>query len=460
MRSDPKSRGVCGLALRGIHAKRHDASGYTLYLVLLVLAVAGTLFTISLTSAARVRTLAAGHLQRAQARLLAQSGLERTEYFLNGGDGHDLYWETEAFSEPVPAFGEINIQCFRHGVFSRVISTGIRLRKKYQLKGLLGRDLPPSLKPLLTISGHSGGLRLMGSSRIDGTVVLHHGSVVRGARRTPVRGYRNWTTYSESPALPFDITPLSDFMERCRERIATALADDTAIRGNLSIGTESDSLLREPRLVILGDCLITGGTMADMTIIASGTITLTEKASCFGSMFLSERITVTKGTTERCVFYADTVMAIVGGKHASQFFCGDSIKVGRGAEFRPISIWVSRRRVAGSTSGGGVFFSEKANVAGHVICYSETDTNSQGVAGGASIAIGKGSRVEGCLITDGDIDLQEAHVRGHIWARSIVTFHHRSTHINTLFDCVLERPYEELVFPLLGKPPAQVTLMR
>jgi hypothetical protein len=435
--------------------------GYTLYLVLLILTVAGTLFTISLTSAAHVRVLTARHLQGLQARLLAASGLARTEYFLNGGDGHDLHWETHSFTEPVPGFGRIRIRCLRYGAFSRVSSTGIRLEKKHVLDGLLGRDVPAMLDPVLTLTSHAGGLVLEGGTRIGGKVVLHHGAVKRGRARIPLRGFRGWTDYRESPSLPFDVTPLADFMDRCAEQIAASLADSTAIRGDMRLTGKPDGPWSAKRVVVLGDCLIAGGPLEDATVIAAGTITLADKASCLGTTFLSEKIVIEGGTTRRCLFYSDTAMSIDGGTHASQFFCNDSITVGDDATFRPVSVWVSHRRLVRDTVlGGGVFFADRARVSGHVICYSDTGTTRRGIREGAAIRIGTGSTVEGTLITDGDIDIQRLRLKGHIWARSITTLRDETSYINWLFDCVLEPAAHEMVFPLVGDVPARVRLLR
>ncbi len=75
--------------------------GFTLYFVLVILFIFSLLFYVVLLgiSYATRSTIMENH--KSQARLLALLGITRAEYFLNGGDNHDMSWETPLFEEPV-----------------------------------------------------------------------------------------------------------------------------------------------------------------------------------------------------------------------------------------------------------------------------------------------------------------------------------------------------------------------
>jgi predicted acyltransferase (DUF342 family) len=75
-----------------------------------------------------------------------------------------------------------------------------------------------------------------------------------------------------------------------------------------------------------------------------------------------------------------------------------------------------------------------------------------------AVQIGKGTDIEGCVITDGDLDIQDVSIRGSVYARTISTVRNKLPAKNWLFGCRLRAPDAGSVFPLLGEKPVQVRL--
>jgi len=265
-------------------------SGYTLYLVLVILFIAGILFTVSLRASSAAHIQSVRHVQSLQARLLAQSGIVRAEYFLNGGDGHDLNWETDKYEEHIDGFGTITISCKPFGLFSKINSTGSRLIKSYSRNGIMGRDIPQNIESVITLTGHVGGLVLAKGTTIDGIVVLHHGTVKRGNNKSPIPGSEKWVKQQESPPLPFDIQKTVDFMEKSMNTIASSQSAKNAIYGNCIITDANDSLLNRNPLIINGNCEIGAVEVNEVSIVVTGELVIGKRALCKTSSFLSEKI--------------------------------------------------------------------------------------------------------------------------------------------------------------------------
>ena len=80
--------------MSGSHSKSDlsNQSGYTLFLVLELITLLTILFTVMLRDIQMVRIQAIREVHRVQARMLAESGIEKADYFLNGNEGKDLFW--------------------------------------------------------------------------------------------------------------------------------------------------------------------------------------------------------------------------------------------------------------------------------------------------------------------------------------------------------------------------------
>jgi hypothetical protein len=436
-----------------------NEQGYTLYLVLLVLSITAALFGVSIRNAGQVQVESIRALHRCQAQFLAQSGIQRAAYFYNGGDGHDFYWETDGFTEELAGYGAIMITSRRFGAFGRISSRGTRLESTAAIAGLAGRDIPKELQPVITLTGHIGGLVLARGTQLAGTVVLDHGDVKLDNNRTPIRGSNNWTQRRESPALPFDRAPLVTFMTACSTLVATAAADSTAIGGPLTLTDRNDSLCRRTPLFIRGDCSIEASGLRGAVIIASGTITST--ARCTDVAIYANHIIIDNGVTERCVAYSATTLNINGGRHASQFFSSDSILLATTAQCGNGALLVSRRRVepGDTTLTGGIVIPEQTVFSGHAICFTDSVPHNKVVREGPAIVLGKQCAITGTLITDGSIAMNAVSVTGHIWTNAIMAVEGGVAYSNWLFGSNVRTPQRELVFPLLGSLPATIRIM-
>lgn len=424
-------------------------SGYALYLVLVVLFVAGILFSVSIRSSGAAHIQSVRHVQYLQAGLLAQSGIARAEYFLNGGDGKDLNWETEEFKEKIGNYGTIIMSCRPFGLFSRVASTGSRFDKSYSLKCIMGRDVPRDLEPVITLTGHVGGLVLSQGTTIDGKVVLHHGTVKRGNNKSPIPNAQTWVTQRESPPIPFDIEKISEFMENATERVSD----------NHNNEPES-SAVQNDFSVMHGDYDVGQNTITDRKLIVTGALTMGRGAVCRGSMFLCKQVTITDGKTDKCVFFSDSLLQIKGGAHAAQFFSNDSIIIGKDARFDAGALWVSHRvQNSDTTLSGGIVFPEKVTLNGHVICFTDSIEDNSEVRVGPAVVLGEQSAFNGTIITDGDISMKNIAINGHIWARSIVTIDDKISYKNWLLGCTVKKLKDNIPFPLLGDTPVKVSLI-
>ncbi|MBD3390625.1 MAG: hypothetical protein GF418_01275 [Chitinivibrionales bacterium] len=441
--------------------KPDNDSGYALYLVLIVLTVAAILFTITLTSIRNTNLQSIRSLQRTQADLLAQSGIARLEYFLNGGDGHDITWQSARYEERIGSYGAILLSCARWGAYNRFSSIGTRLKVSRTMAGLVGRDIPGVLRPALTLSGHIGGLVLAEGSAIDGQVVLHHGAVKRNNNRTVERGSGKWTVHRSSASLPFDKRPLDDFIVKCRTLLANASGDTLAVPSSITLTRDNDSLIGRSPLVVLGSCTVGRIDGAGATVVVDGTVLVNNSTACMGICFVAQRVIVEGGQTRGCVFFCDKPIVIAAGTHASQFFSTDSITVAEDARCASPAVLACRRVVRPDSSlSGCIIIAGDCRVSAHAICYADSTELFRGMRAGPGIVVNQGAEINGFLITDSDIDIQAATVNGGMYARSISTMHNNLPSKNWLYACALREPGGTMMFPLLGEIPMRVEMNR
>ena len=177
-------------------------------------------------------------------------------------------------------------------------------------------------------------------------------------------------------------------------------------------------------------------------------------------MFLSKGLIISEGASYGCLFFSDCSQDIKGGKHISQFFSNDSILIGANSRFDNMAIWVSRRvQNSDSTVTGGIIFPENRVFNGHAVCFTDSIIDKANVRVGPAIVVGQGSTFNGCLITDGDINMKRVIANTHIWARSIVAVEEKMSYKNWLLGCKLKILEKDIPFPLIGDLPAQVTLL-
>lgn len=440
---------------RTFYAPLSNQSGYTMFLVLELIIIAMILFTVSLHESYFVRTQAAREVHAVQAKMLAQSGITKIGYFLNGNEGHGLLWESGNEIDSFPFYGTTNFRNTRFGLFSKLESSGTRIRTTSSILAIAGRTMPDECKPVLTLHGKVGSIAMMEGSSVKGTVVISHGRICRGNTTQEVREAGLSVKIQDAPTLPFDSSQVTSAMKRFSDEFAAACSTKTTIASGLTLGSASakDSALLRDTLIVSGDCLVESGSHSNKTIIASGTLTVSSEAKCLLCRFSAKTVKVEGGSTDRCVFYSRKKLVIIGGMHNSQFLSEDSIMVGKQASFGPMSIWMLYRQ-GRADSCASIFIEPKAVLKGTILCCSDTAARASSRL--PSIILGKDCTLDGLCLTDGDVDINGITVKGHLWVRSIVTSDKEHGYVNFLFNAHLEAGDKPYVFPLIGKTPASI----
>jgi hypothetical protein len=435
-------------------------SGYIYYIVVVVLSILGTLSYITITNRGQTQILASRELAKLQTSLLAESGIKRAEYYLNGNDGKNLFWETSAsgIEESLGTSGSLHLTAQRFGVFEKISSTGTRLAMSCIISGVAGRDVPEILLPALTMTGQIPGLIIDNSTAIDGKVVLSNGFVYRGKERGKVMGAEKWVTIRQSPDLPFDIAPIRAVLDTLGKNRIAWLSDSNAIRGDVVIDNSGDSLLKRDRVVIVGNCTIRGIAVISKTISCAGVLSIEDSTRCVESSFLSDSLAIKNVRSEMSLFFSEKVLHIDGGNHNSQFISNDTIFVQKNAGFGQLSAWISHRIIKkDSVVSGSVVFEREGTYNGNCLCFSDSAKLIKQRSDRPVISLGRKSVYCGTIITDGDIDFQECTINGHVWAKVIKTVNEKGElYINYVFKSRISAPKTEPPFMLAGEAPVRL----
>ena len=369
-------------------------------------------------------------------------------------------WETNLLQENIPGFGDIKLLHKKFGLFSRVVSQGIRIKDTCTISGLFGRNLPPILQPTLTLTGHVGSLVLYEGSSIDGYIVLHHGEIYRNRRGRPLSEYQNRLIIRESPSLPFDSTKIPLLFDKFSTEYQRLLRNKNAISGNMHIDKNTnDSILQQNEIIVLGDCYISSGSLVKTKLAVSGKIHIQNSAIINESELYSAKLIVDGGVSSNSLFYSLKTIQIKGGNHNSQFFARDSISIAKQASFDKFNTFVSyREMIKDNTVSGGIVFESGSEITGTVI--SCLDPLAKKILTGASITIGKKSSLIGVIVTDHDLDINEITIKGHVWARSIVARNEKQSFVNYLISSTIEQPEHSIPFPLVGLPPVKMVFQK
>lgn len=435
--------------------KSNNESGYILYTVLIILTAIAILLPLTFKHTSFTRKQTVAYTNRAQARFLAESGLTRAEYFLNGGDGHSMDWETERFEESFGDYGKNILKSRKFGLFSRIESQGIRQKATFTISGLFGRDVPAILKPSLTLTGHVGGLILHEGSSIEGQIVLHHGDIYRKRRGRPLADYQKRLITRESQDLPFDSVLIPQLVSDLNKTHITLLSYGNVLNGNLSDNNLREYALKTDTIVVLGDCHIDNAEIENKLIVLSGTLSINDKAAVEGSQFFAEKIIINGGHINGSLFFSSTKTMLNGGYLNSQFFGQDTISSAKEVKYGPMAIITCiRSRLKDSTITGGIYFDDGTSFKGTVIGY--VDNTAKQSSLGPSVVFGKGSNVSAVIITNHDLDIKQVQIKGHVWARTIMTHYNGSSFINYLINSTISKPDNECFFPLLGALPARI----
>ncbi len=432
--------------------------GYTLYLVLLVLSIASVIFSISIADIRSIKVKSKMEVQKRQAKLLSESGIIRTEFFLNGGDGHNISWETPGYDEGFNDYGNIHLKVQRFGFFSRVISIGRRITVVCTTQGLFGRTAPPLLSPSLTLTGHIGGLILQKGAFVEGEIVLHHGYVYDKKNGYPLPDYTRRLILRESPSLPFDTTEMPAIYERYSKYAEEHIRGANKLSGTIIIADNNDSLLKRTPLVVNGDCRILTNRCRNAIIIVSGLCTIETGAMVVSSLCCAERIICEGGMSNSSLFFAQKTISVSGGIHNSQFLAKDTIKSAASAFFGSMNLFAGYREEIRKDTlsfvSGGVIFDNNTRIRGTVICCTAPGIKRNILS--PSIIFGKGCKVSGYVITDGDCYLYECDIAGRLWARAIIARDTEGSYINYMFGSTIRFETADYCFPLLGDIPVKI----
>ncbi len=435
----------------GLPRYLRDSSGYAMYLVLIVLSIIGILGYITFTNQGETRMLAARELKKLQTSLLAESGLAKAEYFLNGGDPKGILWETTGMDDSIRGNGEIHLEAMRFGGFTKITSIGARNKFSCTIQGLAGRELPGNLSPVLTLAGGIPGLVLDDVSLINGTVVIHGGYVGRGKNKQRITGSEKWVRVMNSPKLPFDVTPILQLMDSLSAGRIALLSQSQAIRGDVTINPSNDTLLGRDTLVVVGNCSILGVSVTDKTIACAGYLSVDGNAQCAGSAFSAESLTVGACSTDECLFCSDRNLTVAAGHHNSQFLSTDTIFVKKAATFDNLSAWISFRTLKPDTlKSGGVVFERGGTYAGCCVSFTDSTEKPKRSEDLPAVNLGQNSTFNGCIITDGNANIDSTKITGHVWAGLLKTTGPNNVqYINYLFATRLGAPKTELPFLLV-----------
>ena len=380
--------------------------------------------------------------------MLAESGIVRAEYFLCDGDGHSLDWETDNYKEDVNDFGKISIKNKRFGVYSQIEAIGKRLDYSCTIKGLFGREIPPLLDPVITLTGHAGGLELRKESKISGTVVLFHG----GIKNTNVP-----VIIRSSPVFPFDSTSVYKAVKRCNDQFLSLLTSKNVITGNAMITSTNDSNYTRDTLIVMGDCELNNVTLQNRLLAVSGKLIIIGNCKIEKSALFCEKCEIRGGLTNNTLIFCQKKLSIKNGNHNTQFIAADSITISNSAHFGTMVTCVNYREVKNDTLvSGGVYLENKTRYSGIII--SAMDSIAKKREWHPSVVLDSLAEVNGMIITDQSIFMKENRIKGHIWARQIETTDDKLSYTNYLINCQIESGPEKYSFPLFGPQPVRIIL--
>ena len=441
-----------------------ETAGYILYIVLIILSIVGILSSIVIYSLRATETSVLSDIKKYQARLLAESGIARAEYFLNGGDGHDMNWETDSLIEPVENAGLLKMTCKRFGAYARIVCQGTSRNASCVMTSVVGRNRPDTLSPVITLSGSIRGVVICSPMLLQGAVVLRVDSVyhcdTQGGQPKKKHSPLVTTINRASDSLPFSPATLDTVFQKMQAAMTQTACDSNTLRGNLAISRASDSLISRRKITALGDCELDHVVLIDKTVVVSGTLTLGDSVHCVFCVFIAKNCEIKSGVTDKCLFYSKGKQAVSGGVHDSQFFSEDSIIIGKNARFGDMTLMVSRRNTQRSKSDtvrhGGIYYEEGGSSKGCAICYCDSSAIKGNAGRGSLIVMGNACSFIGYLITDGDIELGSDDIEGHLWAKTVVGRKDANKKINWLYAKSIRPLRRDMPFPLLGGGPIKI----
>ena len=388
-----------------MNKKDINQNGFSIYLIIIILTIVSILLSVTLYGIHSTRKSASAEMKKFQARMLAESGIVRAEYFLSGGDGHSLDWETDNYKEEMNDFGTIAIKNKRFGVYSRIEASGNRLDYTCTIKGLFGRDVPHLLNPVITLTGHAGGLELKKESKISGIVVLFHGGIKNTNIPVIIRS---------SPVLPFDSTSVYKAVKRCDDQFLSLLTSKNVITGNTTITSANNSSYTRDTLIVMGDCELNNVTLQNRLLAVSGKLIIIGNCKIEKSALFCEKCEIRGGLTNNTLIFCQKKMSIESGTHNAQFIATDSITISNSAHFGSVVTCVNYRDVKNDTLvSGGVYLERKTQYRGIII--SAMDSTAKKREWRPSVVLDSLAEVNGIIITDQSIFMKGNRIKGNIW---------------------------------------------
>jgi len=420
--------------------------GFTVYIVLAILSIAMLMISVLLIRINAVQKFSSAAVKKTQAFHLAQSGVERASYFLSGGDNHTIDWECENYSEKIGEFGEITLQNRKFGVFAKLTSTGRRLDYTCTYENIFGRTLPELLEPVITLTGHSGGLELKDGSTLSGPVVLFHGGI---------KYYQSPVIIKVSPSLPFDSLAVYKTVQKINSECIALLANKNNITSDFRIDETTDITKFGDTIVVLGNLDISGRELENKVIIVSGNATLEHNAVLRLSMLFCENAYVNNARVLQSVVYTQKKCLLQSGVYNAQCITNDSLIVKNGMSFGTMSVFVNYRSIVNDTVvSGGIYLDENTRYQGVII--SVMDSLAKKRSWYPSITLGLKASVNGVLVTNQSIYMKENSVKGHIWAQQIESSDKNVAYTNYLIGCTIQPSEINIPFPLFGPAPLRL----
>jgi hypothetical protein len=435
-----------------------NTSGYILYTLLIVSSISFIIFLVIVYAIRSALHISSHTIGISQAHYLAQSGIARAEYFLNGNDGHSITWETDNFEETLTDFGTIHISVKPFGLFSRILSIGKRYVFSDSLQGLTGRTIPTSMQHTLVLTSVSGGCLFLENTSVQGTIVLHHGYITNKPHgRRPVPGYEKRVFTIPSPRVPFDSIFFAKKIESMFNTVSLKYETSTSVK-NIT-AAKKDTSDSSTTVSIEGDLHIES-TVSHKNYLVTGTAYLTEKASCKDILLKAQKISINGSHTEHSLFVADSGISVNGGYHNSQFIATDSIIVTGDAGFGLANCIATLRNIRkDSTFTGGIYIKSEREIKGTIISLIDPKcVESKMVPYDVSISLKPGFRLKGYIITDHDVDIQKGTIEGGVWTRSVLTKYNSISYTNALIGMSMKPLKEGILFPLIGDPPINIVI--
>lgn len=411
-------------------------------LVMVCIVIGGIFFTITLSYHQHIWLTVTHKTHDTQALWLAESGLKRVEFFLNGGDGKGLDWECESFKEVLPNYGSIELSNKPFGLYNYTKVTGTRVKARKTLDALLYRMRPNELEPVITLTGHIGGMVIDNKTTLEGTVVLHHGEVKRGKYKRTIPGSEAWTKTEERPPLPFD---REEFLSRFYQPAELLTKVYAVAQENKSLMPQSDDTV-----YVHGTLFLSNGTYRNCTFVSSGTCTMGQAVRLENCQLVTAENLYIQGSSSQSLFFVEGTMS-VQGDHESQFFSTKGIDITSGTYKELSQFSVVESSVDTLLDTVPLFASSvKDGLQGSII----TVVDSQSVRDAVTLL--PESDFTGTIVTNGAVRIRECNFEGSLWCHSVLSEVDNVLYKNWLWGCSFKKGKRTIPFPLIGSKPLRV----